>query len=32
MEHMIRVRQLKMKFENDKEAAIQKGLTPEELE
>lgn len=32
MEHMIRVRQIKMKFENDKEAAIQKGLSPDELE
>jgi len=32
MEHMIRVRQIKMKFENDKETAIQKGLSPDELE
>jgi len=32
MEHMIRVRQINMKFENDKEDAINKGLSPEELE
>lgn len=32
MEHMIRVRKINMKFENDKEDAINKGLSPEDLE
>ena len=32
MEHMIRQRQINMKYEDDKEAAIKQGLPPEELE
>jgi len=32
MEHMIRTRQLQMKFENDKDAAIKSGMSAEDLE